>query len=91
MLTLLSLAVFLGSAAAGICFLYACGPVIEHPYLKRDNFLGREISGSVGFVFFLSYVLVYVLVIVFEKERPLVWIGPKESLLILVLGMCFLG
>lgn len=91
MLTLLSLAVFLGSAAAGIFFLYACGPVIEHPSLKRDNFLGREIPGSVGFVFSLSYVLVYVLVIVFEKERPLVWIGPKESLLILVLGMCFLG
>jgi len=91
MLTLLSLALLLGSAAAGIFFLYACGPVIEHPFLKRDNFLGREIPGSVGFVFSLSYVLVYVLVIVFEKERPLVWIGPKESLLILVLGMCFLG
>lgn len=91
MLTWLSLALFLGSAAAGIFFLYACRPVIEHPSFKRTNFLGSEIPGSVGFIFPLSYMLVYVLVVVFERERPLVWIGPRESLLILVLGMCLLG
>ena len=91
MLTLLSLALFLGSIAAGIFFLYACTPVIRHPSLRRENFLGREIPGSVGFVFLLSYVLVYVFVIVFEKGGPLVWIRPRESLLILVLGMCLLG
>ena len=91
MLTWLSLALFLGSAAAGIFFIYACRPIIEHPSLKKTNFLGNEIPGSVGFIFPLSYVLVYVFVIVFERERPLVWVGPRESLLILVLGMCFLG
>ncbi|MCJ7652844.1 MAG: hypothetical protein MUO75_03965 [Actinobacteria bacterium] len=91
MLTLLSLALFLGSAAAGILFKLTCRPIIEHSTLKKSNYLGQDIPGSVGFIFALSYVLVYVLVIVFEKERPQAWFGPRESLLILVLGMCFLG
>jgi UDP-GlcNAc:undecaprenyl-phosphate GlcNAc-1-phosphate transferase len=91
MLTWLSLALFPGSIAVGIFFLYACRPVIENPALKKTNFLGQEIPGSVGFIFPISYIVGYVLVIVFERERPLVWIGPRESLLILLLGMCLLG
>jgi UDP-GlcNAc:undecaprenyl-phosphate GlcNAc-1-phosphate transferase len=91
MLTWLSLSVFLGSAAACIVFLHAFRPVIEQPVLGRTNFLGEEIPGSVGFLFPLSYLLVYLLVVVFERERPLVWIGPRESLLLLILGMCLIG
>lgn len=84
-------AVFLGSLAAGVLILAGLRPMLEHRVLRRVNYSGREVPTSAGILFVPVYLLVYVVARAFDQFPQRVMFGPAESLLVLVVGMCFLG
>lgn len=88
---MLALYVFIASIAAAIIFLIGCRPIWESRVLMRKNYAGREIPTAVGFLFFPVYILVYTGRTFFIKGWRGLLIGPAESLLLLVTGMCLLG
>lgn len=82
---------FVGSAAAGVLLLLACRPVLNSPALQRQNFAGLVIPTAAGFLFVPVYLLAYSLARLLGEGRSLPVFGYRESLLVIVIGMCFLG
>lgn len=88
---MLAAAVFLGSLAAGALYMLAGRNLLSHPVLARKNYAGREVPTSAGILFAAVYLPVYVVVRIFENSGEASSFGPRESLLVLVIGMCFVG
>lgn len=87
---MLAAAVFAGSLVAAIAGTYALKPVLGAPVFERTNYAGRTVPTGAGILFPAVYVLVYVVVLLTE-EMGLPVFGFRESLLLLVAGMCLLG
>ncbi|MBU4301305.1 MAG: hypothetical protein KKE56_00920 [Actinobacteria bacterium] len=81
---------FLGSIAAGILILAGCRHIMEH-VPRVVNYAGREVPTAAGFLFVPVYLLAYVVARILEEYPARMVFGPAESLLVLLLGMCFLG
>ncbi|MBU4173506.1 MAG: glycosyl transferase [Actinobacteria bacterium] len=81
---------FLGSIAAGVLILVGCGGIMEDGP-RVTNYAGSSVPAAAGFLFVPVYLLTYVVIRAVEGFPEKQAFGPAESLLVLVLGMCFLG
>jgi UDP-GlcNAc:undecaprenyl-phosphate GlcNAc-1-phosphate transferase len=87
---LLAALVFAGSLAGAAVLLHAIGGVLESPALARTNYSGRDIPTGAGILFPIVFVPVYTVILV-SGSRTLHFYGVRESMLLLVTGMCLLG
>ncbi len=81
---------FLGSIAAGVLILAGCGGLMEDGP-RVTNYAGSSVPTAAGFLFVPVYLLTYVVIRAVEGLPGKQAFGPAESLLVLLLGMCFLG
>lgn len=86
-----ALAASAGSLAVSLLFLIAAGPLFEAERMVRTNYAGRRIPTAAGVVFVPAFILSYVVLTAVDGAASKTLPGPAESLLILVVGMCFFG
>ncbi len=84
-------ALFAGSLIAGIALLHAIRPMLNSPALSRVNYAGRTLPVAAGILFPVVYVPAYVVVLLTESRATGARFGFRESMLLLVIGMCLLG
>ncbi|PKQ28165.1 MAG: hypothetical protein CVT63_04155 [Candidatus Anoxymicrobium japonicum] len=82
--------VFAGSAVGACALLAMLRPLLAHPSLSRINYAGRDIPTAAGILFPAVYVPACVIILMVEGGGTQVF-GVRESLLLLVVGMCLLG
>lgn len=70
--------------------LAGCGGIMEDGP-RVTNYAGRDVPAAAGFLFVPVYLLTYVVIRAVEGFPEKQVFGPAESLLVLLLGMCFLG
>jgi hypothetical protein len=83
--------VFAGSLVAAIGLLYAIGGVLSSEALQRTNYVGENVPTSSGILFPVVFVPVYAVAVLATGSRLLHFYDFRESMLLLVVGMCFLG
>lgn len=87
---MLSLVVFVGALGAGVLSLALLWPLLKRPALSRRNYRGRTLPTAAGLVFAPAFLITYLVVLIFDRHS-LPHVGARESMLVVVLGLCLLG
>lgn len=88
---MLAAAMFVGSIAVGELLLLGSRGVLGSPSLERVNYAGRKVPTAAGLLFVPACLVAFAAARLFENGRALPVFGFRESLLVLVIGMCFFG